>query len=142
MNTNSNQDYGALLLRIALGVLFIAHAYLKIAVFTIPGTVQFFQSIGLPGVLAYAVIAGELLGGVALLLGVWVRPVSAALALIAFGAIIAHSGNGWVFSAPGGGWEYPLFLGVVSLVQSLLGAGAHALRFGGKAPAAFQPSRA
>jgi putative oxidoreductase len=123
--TTSN-DYAALALRIALGVLFIAHGLLKVLVFTVPGTVAFFASLGLPGALAYAVIAGELLGGAALIAGVFVRPVALALAAISFGAILAHAGNGWVFSAPGGGWEYPLFLGVVTLVQALLGAGAYA----------------
>ena len=121
-------DTATLGLRIALGVLFVAHALLKVLVFTVPGTVAFFASIGLPGVLAYPVIAGELLGGAALIAGVFVRPVAALLGLISFGAIIAHAGNGWVFSAPGGGWEYPLFLGVVCLVQATLGAGRFALQ--------------
>jgi putative oxidoreductase len=125
---NTQLDQASLGLRIALGVLFIAHSLLKILVFTVPGTVAFFASIGLPGVLAYPVIAGELLGGVALIAGVYVRPVAALLALISFGAILAHAGNGWVFSAPGGGWEYPLFLGVVCLVQATLGGGRYALQ--------------
>ena len=125
---NASQDYAALALRIALGVLFIAHGLLKVLVFTVPGTVAFFASIGLPGALAYPVIAAELLGGAALIAGVFVRPVAVALAAISFGAIVAHAGNGWVFSAPGGGWEYPLFLGVVTLVQALLGPGAYAPR--------------
>lgn len=124
----SNHDYAAAALRIALGVLFIAHGLLKVLVFTVPGTVAFFASIGLPGALAYPVIAAELFGGAALIAGVFVRPVAVALAGIAFGAILAHAGNGWVFSAPGGGWEYPLFLGIVTLVQALLGPGAYALR--------------
>lgn len=125
---NSQVDLSSLVLRIALGVLFIAHSLLKILVFTVPGTVAFFASIGLPGVLAYPVIVGELLGGVALLAGIYVRPVAALLGLISFGAILAHAGNGWVFSAPGGGWEYPLFLGVVCFVQASLGGGRYALQ--------------
>ena len=127
MSTDRIQGYAPLVLRVALGVLFLAHAWLKVAVFTVPGTVQFFESIGLPGLLAYPVIAAEALGGIALILGVAVRPVATLLALIAFGAITAHAGNGWVFSAQGGGWEYPLFLGVVALVQAMLGAGTVAL---------------
>lgn len=125
---NNRLDQASLGLRIALGVLFIAHSLLKILVFTVPGTVAFFASIGLPGVLAYPVIAGELLGGIALIAGVYVRPVAALLGLISFGAILAHAGNGWVFSAPGGGWEYPLFLGVVCFVQATLGGGRFALQ--------------
>jgi hypothetical protein len=45
-----------------------------------------------------------------------------------WGAIIwVHGWNGWVFTAPNGGWEYPAFLIVVSIVQFLLGDGAYAL---------------
>ncbi len=54
--------YGALVLRVSLGVMFIAHALLKYFVFTLPGTVGFFEKIGLPGPLAYAVFAAELAG--------------------------------------------------------------------------------
>ena len=52
--------YAILLLRLCLGAMFIAHAMLKWRVFTIPGTVAFFQSLGLPGWLAYVTIAAEL----------------------------------------------------------------------------------
>lgn len=61
--------YAALLLRVSLGVMFLAHALLKVVVFTVPGTVQFFESIGLPGVLAYVTIAIELGAGVLLIAG-------------------------------------------------------------------------
>ena len=53
-------EYAALLLRVTMGIAFLAHAWLKIAVFTPAGTVQFFQSLGLPGPLAYLVIAAAL----------------------------------------------------------------------------------
>jgi len=118
--------YGALLLRIALGVMFIAHSlYLKVFVFTVPGTVQFFESLGLPGFTAYLVIGAEIFGGVALILGVYTRLVALALVPVLLGALWVHSGNGWVFSAKGGGWEYPLFLTAAAFVQALLGGGAH-----------------
>lgn len=115
------------ILRVALGVMFIAHALLKLLVFTLPGTAQFFESLGLPGPLAYLTFAAELGGGVLLVLGVQARWVAAALVPVLLGATWAHAGNGWVFSAPNGGWEYPLFLVVASLVQALLGDGALAL---------------
>jgi len=115
-------------LRLALGVMFIAHALLKLLVFTLPGTVQFFESLGLPGPLAYLTFAAELAGGVLLVLGVRTRLVAAALVPVLIGATWAHAGNGWVFSAPNGGWEYPLFLTVATVVQSLLADGAYALR--------------
>ncbi len=119
--------YAALVLRLSLGVMFVAHALLKLVVFTLPGTVQFFQSMGLPGPLAYAVFAAELIGGGLLIAGVGTRWVSLALVPVLLGATWAHIGNGWVFSAPQGGWEYPAFLTVATIVQALLGNGAYAL---------------
>lgn len=119
--------YAALVLRISLGAMFIAHAVLKYAVFTLPGTVKFFESLGLPGPLAYVTFWAELVGGVLILTGVCARWVSAALIPVLLGALWAHAGNGWVFSAPNGGWEYPAFLAAAALAQALLGDGAFAL---------------
>lgn len=121
-------DLGALVLRVSLGVMYIAHSLLlKYFVFTLAGTAQFFASLGLPPVLAYVVFWSELIGGVLLLLGVWPRAVALALVPVLVGALWTHAGNGWVFSAANGGWEYPLFLIVVSFVQALIGDGAYAL---------------
>jgi len=119
--------YAALVLRLSLGTMFVAHALLKLFVFTLPGTAQFFQSMGLPGPLAYAVFAAELVGGLLLIAGVGTRWVAAALVPVLLGATWAHAGNGWLFSAPNGGWEYPAFLTVATVVQALLGNGAYAL---------------
>jgi len=112
-----------------MGVLFLAHAGLKIFVFTPAGTAGFFESLGLPGALAYAVIAGELVGGAALILGVWTRYVSLALLPIILGAIYTpHWAAGFFFSNEGGGWEFPAFWAVALIVQALLGDGAFALK--------------
>ena len=120
--------YAALLLRVTLGVMFIAHSLiLKYFVFTLPGTAQYFESLGLPGALAYLTFWAELLGGLALVAGFATRWVSLALIPILLGATWVHIGNGWVFSAANGGWEYPVFLIAASLVQSLLGDGKYAL---------------
>lgn len=120
--------YAALLLRVALGVMFLAHSVvLKYLTFTLSGTAQFFQSIGLPGWLAYVVFAAEAAGGVLLILGIQVRVVALALLPILIGAVWVHSGNGWVFTSANGGWEYPLYLVVLSLVQALIGEGAFAM---------------
>jgi putative oxidoreductase len=119
--------YAALVLRVTLGVMFIAHSLvLKHFTYTLPGTAQFFESIGLPGALAYLTFWAELLGGIALVAGFATRWVSLALIPILIGATWVHIGNGWVFSAANGGWEYPVFLIAVSLAQSLLGDGAYA----------------
>jgi putative oxidoreductase len=121
-------DLAAALLRTGLGVMFIAHALLKYFVFTLPGTAQFFASLGLPEVLAYATFAAELVGGVMLVLGVYTRYVAFALVPVLLGALWAHAGNGWLFSAPKGGWEYPAFLALAAVVVGLLGNGAFALQ--------------
>ncbi len=119
--------YAALALRAGLGVMFIAHALLKYYVYTLPGTVQFFESLGLPGPLAYVTFWAELIGGALILAGVYARWVSVALIPILIGAAWAHAGNGWVFSAPNGGWEYPVFLALAAAVHALLGDGKYAL---------------
>ena len=126
--TNNTAPYGVALLRISLGVMWMAHALLKWLVFTLPGTAQFFASVGFPGVLAYPVFAAELLGGLAILLGLYARQVSLVLAPIMAVAASVHFGNGWVHTSQGGGWEYPVFLTVASVALWLAGDGAFALR--------------
>jgi putative oxidoreductase len=125
----NTQQIGALVLRLALGVMFVAHAALKVFVFTLPGTAAFFASQGFSGWTAYPVVAGELAAGVLLLVGVQVRLASLAMLPILMGALTVHLPNGWVFSAPNGGWEYPAFLIVLVIVQALIGEGAYALRW-------------
>ena len=126
--------FGALLLRVSLGLVYIAHGlYLKLFVFTLPGTAAFFESIGLPGFTAYVVFAAETVGGVALVFGVHARWAALALVPVALGATWAHLGAGWLFTNEGGGWEYPLFLATATLAQFLLGDGAYALRTSGRA---------
>jgi putative oxidoreductase len=128
MTDRDNAAYAALVLRVTLGVAFLAHGLLKVLVFTVPGTVQFFGSLGLPAIVAYATIAVEIVGGALLILGVYTRWVSLALVPVLLGAAWAHWGNGWVFSAQGGGWEYPVFWAMTLVVQALLGDGAYALK--------------
>lgn len=125
---NQSTEYAALLLRVSLGAMFIAHALLKIFVFTLAGTAQFFESVGFPGALAYIVAILELVGGVALIAGLYTRWVVLGLLPILLGAAFVHWPNGWVFSAQNGGWEYPVFLAAAAIVQSLLGNGAFSLQ--------------
>ena len=120
--------YAALLLRLSLGVMFVAHGLMKWLVFTLPGTAKFFASVGFPGFLAYVVTPVEVVAGVLLILGVRTRAVALATIPVLLGAASVHLGNGWVFSSPNGGWEYPVFLVVLAIVQALLGDGAYALK--------------
>lgn len=120
--------YAATVLRVSLGAMYVAHSLvLKHFTYTLPGTAQFFESLGLPGALAYATFWAELVGGVLLVAGLGSRWVALALVPVLAGAAWAHAGNGWVFSAQNGGWEYPVFLIAASLVQALLGDGRYAL---------------
>jgi len=123
MSATRRIDSAAVLLRTGLGAMFIAHALLKYFVFTLPGTGKFFASIGLPAGLGYVVFAAELIGGVMLVAGVYTRIVALALVPVLLGALWAHSGNGWLFTAPNGGWEYPAFLTLAAVVVGLLGDG-------------------
>ena len=127
MNDSTRIDVAALVLRVSLGVMFVAHALLKYLVFTPAGTVKFFQSIGLPGPLAYATMAAEIIGGALLILGVYTRAVSFALVPVLIGATWVHSGNGWLFTSPNGGWEYPAFLTLTAIAAGLVGSGRYAL---------------
>lgn len=126
--TTNRPELAALILRVALGGLFLAHAGLKLFVFTPAGTAGFFESIGLPGALAYLIIAVELIGGLALIAGFHTRIVSLSLIPVLLGAIFTvHLGAGFFFSNANGGWEYPAFWIVALVVQALLGDGAAAL---------------
>ncbi len=131
MNTLSFQhshQLGIALLRISLGVMWLAHALLKLLVFKLAGTAQYFESVGFFGWLAYPVFTLELVGGVALILGIYARQFSLFLLPILLVATWVHIPNGWTHTSDGGGWEYPVFLTVASIALWMLGDGAFALR--------------
>lgn len=124
----TTQPYAAALLRVSMGVLFLAHgALLKLGTFGLAGTMGFFGSIGYLPVFGAIVTFAEILGGIALIAGVWVRAVSLLFLPIMIGATIQHLPAGWLFTSQGGGWEFPAFWTVLLLVQAGLGAGAFAL---------------
>jgi len=127
MNTSSTH-HGAFLTRVTLGSILLAHGALKIFVFTVPGTVGFFGSLGLPAIVAYLTIFGEIMGGTALLLGIYPRLVALLSLPILIGATWVHLGNGWVFSNEGGGWEFPALLVVLAIVVAIQGAGSFAIK--------------
>lgn len=118
----------ALILRLSLGLVLLAHSlYLKMVVFTLPGTAEFFDSVGLPGLLAYGVFLIEVLAGTGLIAGWHSRVWALAVIPVLLGATWVHAGNGWLFTNTGGGWEYPLFLTAMAVVQLCLGDGQYAL---------------
>jgi putative oxidoreductase len=126
--------YAALLLRVSLGLLFLAHAGIKIFVFTPAGTAKFFGSLGVPPELAYLVMTAEVLAGIALVFGVWTRVAAIAATPILLGAIFTvHASAGFPFSNANGGWEFPAFWTIALIVQALLGDGIYALRLPGTA---------
>lgn len=125
----TSSDYAGLVLRLSLGLMYLSHSVLlKLLTYGLDGTATFFVTVGLPGWLAYVTFAAEALGGILLVLGVQTRWIALALTPALAGVIIwVHGANGWVFTMPDGGWEYPAFLLAMSIVQFLLGDGALAL---------------
>jgi putative oxidoreductase len=124
---NTQAQYAATILRIAVGTMFLSHGLLKLLVFTLPGTAGFFASVGFPGALAYVVTFAEIGGGLLLIAGILVREVNLVLIPILLGALVVHWSAGWVFSNANGGWEYPAFLVAASIASALLGPGKFAL---------------
>jgi putative oxidoreductase len=119
----------ALTLRIALGTMWLTHSIvLKVMTFGMDGLAQWMGTVGFAPILAWPLVIAEVVGGAAILAGVHGRWASLALQPILIGAIVVHAGNGWVFSSPDGGWEYPAFLIAASIVHMLLGDGRYALK--------------
>ncbi|WP_168880233.1 DoxX family protein [Rhizobium sp. P28RR-XV] len=110
--------------------MYLAHGVLlKLLTFGLPSVVGFFESLGLPGWLAYITVAAEAVGRTMLMLGIYGRWVAVALTPTLIGAIIwVHAAGGWPFNAPNGGWEYPAYLIVLSIAQFLLGDDRFAMR--------------
>ncbi|MDQ0971327.1 putative oxidoreductase [Neobacillus niacini] len=80
-------EIGALILRVTLGALFLIHGLVKVQG-GIENIVGWFESIGLPGFLAYGVALLEIAGGIALIIGLATRLVSALFALLMIGATV------------------------------------------------------
>lgn len=124
---DTNAGWGALALRIPVGIIFVAHGAQKLfgwfGGYGLEGTGQWMDSIGLsPGYLM-ALLAGgtEFLGGLALIIGLLVRPASAALAFAMLIAIFSvHFQNGLFMSNNG----YEFALALLAASASLLFSGA------------------
>jgi putative oxidoreductase len=117
----NNIDLGLLLIRIALGVVFIAHGWQKLQNTTT--VIGFFGSLGFSPMFAYLVIIIELLGGIFMLLGFFVKPIGILLAVVMATAITTvHAKNGLLGA---GGYELTLTLLLVSLGIASAGAGKY-----------------
>lgn len=123
INLSHNKSLGISIIRIHLGIVLFAHGWLKISVFTVAGTVDYFLSIGLAPIIAYLVIFGELVGGIVLVLGIQTRLTSLLTVPILFGAAVINSSNGWLHSATGGGWEYAASLTIIACAITISGSG-------------------
>ena len=119
---------GVMILRLGLGVMWIAHALLKWFVFTIPGFANWLETQGIPAFMAWPVFLLELAGGIMILIGFYGRYASAILVPIMLVATWTHLPNGWVHTSEGGGWEYPMFLVLASVAHVLIGDGRFAIR--------------
>ena len=122
------QACGLTVLRIAVGVIFLAHGYLKFHKMGMGGTIGFFTHIGvpLPTLAAWFSVLAETLGALALILGVFTPIAGAALAIDMAGAIIFAKGLHSGLLAPKG-YELELALLAASVALALSGPGALAL---------------
>lgn len=139
---NAYREYGITALRVIIGVIFLVHGLQKMFMFGVEGTAGFLGSLGIPlaGVFAVILIAVEVLGGLALILGAFTRIVSVLVAITMLVALFTvHLGNGFFVSD--GGYEFVLLMMVGGITLVLTGAGALALddvlarRLGGNAQA-------
>ena len=134
MNEETKRDVGLLILRVSLGIVFIAHGFLKVFTFGIERAITVFEAHTvwhinmIPGWFALPAAAIEWVGGILLILGVKTRLITPFLGAVAFGAGAVHFENGWNYtSKPDGGWEYGIFLFLSCIVVYLVGPGKYTL---------------
>jgi len=122
-NVDRQPAWGLLPLRLVVGIVFIAHGWLKFSSFGVAGTTKFMGGLGvpMPQVAAVGIIALELIGGTALVLGGATRFFAALLACDMLGAILFAKRNAGFFSP--NGWELELTLCIVCITFVIIGAG-------------------
>jgi putative oxidoreductase len=121
--------YGATLLRLILGVVYVMHAYLALVVFRPAGMIAYQAKNGIPfpEIATWYLILAHGLGGIFLVLGIYTR--SAALAnvpVMLVALIFVHVRNG--FWAHQNGYEYVLVLLVATVAVAMIGGGALSLK--------------
>jgi putative oxidoreductase len=117
-NGSSWQGRGVALLRMIVGGVFLMHGGQKIFYYGIHGVGRYFASVNLPSpqLLAPLVTAVELLGGVALLLGLGTRWAAVLLAMDMVGVILAVKLSGGFFAPAGFEYEFTLLFACIALV--------------------------
>lgn len=124
MHRLHNPDLGILFIRLAVGIVFINAGWFKLT--NLETVLTGFAFIGIPAALTYLVACGEFLGGIALILGIFVRYAGIILAIIMAVAIVkVHWVNG--FSIANGGYKYVMVLLLASLAVVTLGSGKYSL---------------
>jgi putative oxidoreductase len=132
-------QYGLFLLRVAIGIDWIVHAFLK----TYRGMnthEALLAKNGITPLLAWPTFSLELIGGCAILLGWYTRQWSALLLVFLAVVVWIKWPVGWLYSNAGGGWEYPLFWLVAQAALALAGGGAFALQPTATRPASGAPA--
>jgi putative oxidoreductase len=112
-----------LLVRVGLALVFIAHGWAKLS--DMEGTVAFFASIGLASFFAYAVAIVELVGGIAMLVGLYTGVAGILLAVTMLGAIgLVKLGAGFL-----GGYEFDILLFLSAIAVALGGPGKYTAQY-------------
>lgn len=117
-------DIALLILRIALGIIFIAHGWMKIK-----NPAAWAKNMGLPTIAGYIASIGEFFGGLGILLGAYTQIAALGPTIVMLGALYHHIFK-WkhkFIKIGGDSWEYPFFLLVASIVVLLLGAGTYSI---------------
>jgi len=121
------RGYGLLVLRVVVGVTFFAHGWLKFHGMGMPGTTGFFTSLGIPipGLIAWLVVLVEMVGGIAVILGIFTLPFGLLLAADMFGVLLTAK-RGAAFIGPKS-YELELNLLAASIAIALSGPGMFSL---------------
>lgn len=124
------RDISYLLMRVTIGGILLAHGIVKLMG---PGLFAFASGLARRAIepsvpLAFLIFFNETVGAVCLILGLFTRPIAASVAIeMAVITFYIHFKNGFAFTSPGGGWEYPLMWGLITFAIALRGGGPYSL---------------
>lgn len=127
-----NPDLAILLLRVGLGLVFVFHGWQKLQ--NMEQTIGFFATIGISAFWTYVAAWAEFVGGLLLIVGLFVRYAGIVLAIVmAVAVLVVHLKNG--YSLQNGGYEYALTLLLGALALAFIGAGRYSVAKLSKRPA-------